>query len=172
MSGFGSTPGQPGGGYGSTPGQPGGGYGSAPAAPVGAPGFGAPAGQPGGTSPLSAQGLENTRELAKWMKFFGIVNIVIGASYCLTLAGAVFGWLPLLMGYWKLKASQDILRFAEASDTSALESSINFMRLYYLTIGIMTIISLSLTALMIIGYILMVVVFGMAMFGAAAASGS
>lgn len=127
------------------------------------------AAQPG-ASILTQMGVENTIQLAKWMKIFAIINIVLGASYCLSLAGAIVGWLPILMGWWKLKASEELLRFAEASDTHALEESINHLRLYYLTVGILTLIGVGMMALMILGYILMVFVFGMAAFGAAAAN--
>ncbi len=173
-NGYGNAPGYPGTPAGQapvTPGAPGYGApaGQAPVTP-GAPGYGAPAGQPTGASPLSAQGVDNARQMSKWMKFYGIIMIVMGAMYCASIAGALVGWLPILLGWWKLKAANDILQFAEAGDVNALESGINNLRLHYFTMGIMMIISLSLMALMILGYILMIFIFGVAVFGAAASA--
>lgn len=150
--------------YGGAPGQP------PPQQQWGNQGSGPAQVAPQGGAALTPAGLETTRQLAKWMKFFGIINIVLGAFYCLSLAGVIVGWLPILLGYWKLKAAENISRFAEASDGQALESSLNYMRLYYYTTGILMIVGISLTVLMILGYILIAFVFGMAIFGAAAAN--
>jgi hypothetical protein len=84
------------------------------------------------------------------------------------IAGIIIGWLPIMLGLWKLKAADSIVRFAEAGDFHALESGINNLRLYYMTTGIMFLITIGLMVLGILAYILMFVVFGIAMFGAAA----
>ena len=33
-----------------------------------------------------------------WLKFMGILNIIWGVLCCITIIGAVFGWLPIWLG--------------------------------------------------------------------------
>lgn len=33
-----------------------------------------------------------------WMKFLGVLNIIFGVLYCLSIVGAIIGWVPILIG--------------------------------------------------------------------------
>ncbi|MFW5739250.1 MAG: DUF5362 family protein [Myxococcota bacterium] len=115
---------------------------------------------------LSPTGVSNAKSLKTWMKFFGIVQIVLGAIYCLSIVGIIIGWLPILLGYWLVKAANGIEAYASTGQIAPLETGIGALRAHYLTLGILTIIWLILTLLWILLYIIM----GAAMFAGLAAA--
>ena len=40
-----------------------------------------------------------------WLKFVGTLSIVVGIIYCITIIGAIIGWLPIWLGVVCNKAS-------------------------------------------------------------------
>ena len=164
-NGFGVPPGQP-------AGQPAQGYG-APNQGIAPNQGGAPyqAGPSQAAFPLSPSGMSNARQMGKWLKFLGVLSMIGGGVYCLSIVGAVVGWLPLLTGYWQYKASEGLQRFSESGEVGALETSLDNLRLYYTVIGIMAIVSMGLGALVVLSYIAMFLFMGAAVFGAAAGGG-
>lgn len=147
-------------GYGMPPGQP---------APKALQGYGAPqaAVQAGAVFPLSVALSSNARQMAKWLKFLGVMSMIGGALYCVSIVGIVAGWFPLLIGYWQVKASDDLLRFSQTGEVQGLESGFNKLRQYYTVMGIMAIVGLSMVALVMVVYLIMFLFMGMAVFGAA-----
>ena len=121
-----------------------------------------------GSSPLSQDGLEKAQSLRWWMKLMGIVSIVIGAFYCLSIAGVFFGWLPILIGYWTMKAGDGIGIFAETGDTPSLENGLRSLRAIYMAAGISMLVSIGLSIIFTIIYFVIIV----GMIGTGAALGS
>ncbi len=145
-------------GYGMPPGQPAGPVG-APAQPQVAPrpAMGGPPLSAGGGSPLSQEGLEKAQSLRWWMKLMGIVSIIVGAFYCVSLAGVVFGWLPILLGYWMMKAGDGIGTFAETGDAMSLENGIRSLRAIYMAAGISFLVGIGLSIIFVIIYFVVIV---------------
>jgi hypothetical protein len=56
-----------------------------------------------------------------WMKFLGVLMIIGGVMYALTIVGIIVCWLPIWMG---------VLLFQSASAVEAAEASGNKMELY------------------------------------------
>ena len=90
---------------------------------------------------LSPDGQEKAQSLQFWLKFFGVFNMIMGGLYCLTIAGILIGWVPILIGYVLYKSGDGMERFASSNDAMALEESIGSMRLFWMISGIMTIVS-------------------------------
>ena len=158
-NGFGPPPGQPAGGQG---------FGSAPGQPVG---MGAAPAQPASGGFLTNTMAANSTTIAKWMKFFGIFYLIFGGIYCLSIVGAIIGWIPILLGLWMLKAAEGLIDFANTGSPGALDLALDKIKSCANLVGILTLIYLALVVLGAIGYIFSVLVFGVAMFGAAAAAG-
>lgn len=59
-------------------------------------------------------------DVAGWMAFLGWVGIVLGVLYCLTIVGAIVGWLPIWMGILLRGASASIRDGFARSDNNAL----------------------------------------------------
>lgn len=47
-------------------------------------------------------------EVAGWSRFLGITLIVIGAFYCITIVGAIVGWVPIWLGILMLKSGDNL----------------------------------------------------------------
>lgn len=47
-------------------------------------------------------------DVAGWSRFLGITLIVIGAFYCLTIIGAIVGWVPIWLGILMLKSGDNL----------------------------------------------------------------
>ena len=128
------------------------------AAPYGPPLGQAYAGAPpppgpmaGGLSPTAVQ---NALSLKTWTKFIGIFSMIAGGLYCLTIVGIIFGWLPILLGYFLHKASGEIETYANTGQQPALEGAISSLRLYFMILGIMLIVWLCLVVLILIMYLI------------------
>ena len=48
------------------------------------------------------------QDVAGWTRFLGIVLIIIGVLYCITIFGAIIGWLPIWLGILLLKSGDNV----------------------------------------------------------------
>lgn len=102
--------------------------------------------------PFGRQTLEN---LAKWAKFVGIMNIITGILYALSIFAfaipiAVIGIFTIIMGT-KLNSAGDYLRIALYNgDSPSLYLALDQIRSYMTINGILQIIMISIVLLVII----------------------
>lgn len=101
------------------------------------------------------------RKTKGWMKFMGIVMIVVGALQAITIVGIVFAWLPIWIGILLTQAAKFAEKFSAMKDVSALHQMLTKLRLFFLIQGIMIIIGIVASIIVIIVY----VIFGLAMLG-------
>ena len=134
-------------------------YGPGPTAGVPAGAYGSPA-MGAQRSSITPSGAQTIASLKTWMKVYGIFLIVAGGIYCLSIVGLVVGWLPILLGYWLLKAGNSFHEFAQSGQFSSLEAGMGALRNHFLTVGIMLIIWLVFVLLILVFYLIM----GAAMF--------
>lgn len=114
-------------------------------------------------------GREHAVGARTWMRFAGVMMMIFGGLYCLTIIGIVVGWLPILLGWLTHKAGTELGRYAESSDPHALESALGSLKTYYLIVGILLILYLVLVVLVALLYLIMGASL-LALMGAAAAS--
>ncbi len=94
----------------------------------------------------------------KWLKFVGVVWMVIGILYCVTIVYAIFGWVFIWQGRILMQAA-DSLQIAQVSgDQASFETAQERISLAIKILGIMTAIGLGFTVLMIILYIILAIV--------------
>ncbi len=84
---------------------------------------------------------EEIRGMKGWLKFLGIVSIVGGAAYALTLIGIIIAWLPIWLGILLLQAGNAGDRFVESGTVRDLKEHLSKMKLYFKIYGIVTIIT-------------------------------
>ncbi len=82
-----------------------------------------------------------------WIKFVGIVNIVMGALTALSIIGILWAWIPIWIGVLLMQAGGAIERAQMTGDESALRQSLDKLRVYFVIQGVLIIISLVLMAL-------------------------
>ena len=106
---------------------------------------------------------------AKWMKLIGVLSFISGVITCLTIIGAVIGWIPIWSGLSLMKAANSARQAEMTGDQATLVHTLDQLRLNFKINGIMSLISLVFT-------ILYLVIFGAAiiasLFGAASAAGT
>lgn len=93
------------------------------------------------------------------MKLVGIVFIIIGIFYCLTIIGAIVGWLPILMGFKLVNASKKLKMGFDNRNTHALTAASKDIGTFFTIQGILMLIGC------IISGIYLIVVFGVIFFG-------
>jgi len=77
-----------------------------------------------------------------WIKLVGIVNIVSGAIYALSLVGILFAWIPIWMGILLNKASNEIAIAYENEDDTAMAGAMKNIKTYFIIQGILVLIGL------------------------------
>ncbi len=99
-------------------------------------------------------------QMARDMRFYAIVYVIIGAIYCLTIFGAIYG-IPLIIYNLKLKDSADQFEeFTRTRDFMVLHKAMENQRKFFFFNKVIIIIGLVLTLL----YFLFLVWFGTSMF--------
>ncbi len=77
-----------------------------------------------------------------WLKFLGILNIVGGALYALTIVGLVVAWLPIWMGVLLVQAANQADRYVALKDPEAFVGMMEKFRTFWALLGILTLIFL------------------------------
>jgi len=104
---------------------------------------------------LDNYGLLTMSNLAKWTKIVGILNIISGALYCLTILifavpTVVIGIITIVMGT-KLTVAANHLEFAiQNKDQDSFTIAVDQLRQYFLINGILLIVTVALIGLGII----------------------
>ena len=104
---------------------------------------------------LDNYGLLAMSNLAKWTKIVGILNIISGALYCLTILifavpTVVIGIVTIVMGT-KLTLAANHLEFAiQNKDQESFTIAVDQLRQYFLINGILLIVTVALIGLGII----------------------
>ncbi len=75
-----------------------------------------------------------------WMKFVGVVLIIAGVFYCITIIGLLFGWLPIWLGVLLFSSAKrlDVLREGESPPVAV--ESIEKLSLFFKISGIATLV--------------------------------
>lgn len=113
---------------------------------------------------LKQETKENIGTMSKWMNFNGIISIISGAIACLTCVGAIFGWAPIVLGVWSIKASKSFTDFAQTNNMPGMEEGFAKLKSINMLTGILTIIGLIFTVIYIIGMIIFFATVGTTMF--------
>lgn len=99
--------------------------------------------------------VESVKGLKSWLKFLGILSIIGGILYALTLVGIIFAWLPIWLGVILNQAGSKAAEYAERGDNSSLAALLEKLKTYFTITGILVIISFALGIMItILGLIL------------------
>lgn len=96
----------------------------------------------------------NVKATKGWLKFLGVLSIIGGGLYALTLVGIVVAWMPIWIGIIMVQAGSRAQEYAERGDPKALAGYTGKIKTLFAIMGILTLISL---ALGIIGVIISLV---------------
>ena len=85
---------------------------------------------------------DNVRGAKGWLKFLGIMSIIGGAGYALTIVGIIVAWLPIWLGILMFQAGSRAQEFAERGDAGALSAYTAKLKTLFTLMGVLAIISL------------------------------
>ena len=77
-----------------------------------------------------------------WLKFLGVVNIVIGAIYTISLWGIIIAWIFIWLGVLLLQMANRINNARFTNDQSELVQMMDKLRLYFIIQGVLIIVSI------------------------------
>ena len=103
---------------------------------------------------LDGHGLLTMDKLSKWTKIVGIMNIVLGAIYCLTIfvfaiPTVIIGIINIVLGT-KLTVASNHFQFAlENKDTKSFGIALDQLRQYFFINGILLIVTVAFIGLLV-----------------------
>ncbi|MFO7639474.1 MAG: DUF5362 domain-containing protein [bacterium] len=86
----------------------------------------------------------NARGTKGWLKFLGILSIVYGALYALSIVGVVFAWMPIWLGIVMTKAGGRAGDYAERGDQDSLAGYTKQLKTLFTVMGVVTLVSIAL----------------------------
>jgi hypothetical protein len=89
-----------------------------------------------------------------WLRLIGWANIVLGAIYCLTIIGAIIGWLPLWIGFLLKNAADKYRRGYQTEDGREIYLGNKDLKTVITIFGVLMLINLVFLAL----YVVLVIV--------------
>jgi len=98
-----------------------------------------------------------------WITFLGVMAIIYGGMACMTIIGAVVGWLPLWVGILLTQAASRLREGGESGSVEELRAGADKLRLACKIFGITLIVGIALVVLMYgMMFVLMLVAAGSA----------
>ncbi len=80
-----------------------------------------------------------------WMKFVGIMMIIGGALYVLTIVGIIVAWLPIWMGVLLIQAAGLGEQFARSGDFEKLQLALAKLKTFFVLGGVSLIVGIALS---------------------------
>jgi len=77
-----------------------------------------------------------------WLKFLGVVNIVIGAIYVISLWGIIIAWIFIWLGILLLQMANRINNARFTNNQGELVQMMDKLRLYFIIQGVLIIVSI------------------------------
>jgi len=82
-----------------------------------------------------------------WIKFVGIMFIIGGALYALTIVGIIIAWLPIWIGVLLMQSAGAIERAQFSGDATALKEALAKLRTYFTIMGVAILVNIALVVI-------------------------
>ncbi len=90
-----------------------------------------------------------------WMKLMGVMFIIIGVFYAITIIGLIIAWVPIWLGVLLFQSANAAERAYETASDYELHHSLSKLKVYFIIMGILTLISIIFAILaFIIGFMM------------------
>jgi hypothetical protein len=95
---------------------------------------------------------QTAQEMAGWLKFVGIINIIGGAISAITIIGIIIAWIPIWMGVLLFQSGSNATNAQAGQRTEELVNMIKKLKAYFIINGILIIVWV---AIIVFGFIFM-----------------
>lgn len=75
-----------------------------------------------------------------WMKLVGVMSILGGAMYAITIVGIIVAWLPIWIGILLFQSANAVGQAYESDNKAALKVALAKLKTYFIIMGILTLI--------------------------------
>lgn len=93
-----------------------------------------------------------------FIRFVAWVSIISGALACITIVGAVTGWIPLWMGICLRNSCIRLEQGYQNGDVYALTEANRSLSTYFRIMGVMTMISVAFSAMIVLFYLVIIII--------------
>jgi len=83
-----------------------------------------------------------------WIKLVGVMFIIGGALYALTIIGVIIAWLPIWQGILLLQSAGAAEQAYQSGNRNAMIRSLSKLKTYFIIMGVLTLIGIIATALL------------------------
>lgn len=111
--------------------------------------------RPAASSGAIASVMQPLYEARTFMKIWGWMNFIIGILYCLTIVGAIVGWLFVWIGWLVKGAGEAVTIGMETGDHQYFHLANDRLATFFKIMGVLAIIGLAMMALYFLFVILM-----------------
>lgn len=108
-------------------------------------------------NPILDKLTSSAKSMSVWIKFVGIINIIMGALSAISIVGIIIAWAPIWMGILLFQAGSRADEAQASKRPDTLIPMMDKLRLYFLIQGIIIIVFVALS-------ILSFIIFGAGMF--------
>ena len=77
-----------------------------------------------------------------WVKLVGVMSILGGALYALTIIGIIIAWLPIWMGVLLFQSANAIELAYLSGDRNAMTRALGKLKTYFIIMGVLTLIGI------------------------------
>jgi Family of unknown function (DUF5362) len=82
-------------------------------------------------------------EMAGWLKFVGIVNIISGALAAISIVGILIAWIPIWMGVLLFQAGSSATNAMAGQRTDELVNVVRRLKTYFIVNGVLVIVGVA-----------------------------
>ena len=83
-----------------------------------------------------------------WMKLLGVMFIIGGALYALTIIGIIIAWLPIWQGILLFQSAGAVELAYQSGNRDAMTRSLSKLKTYFIIMGVLTLIGIIATVLL------------------------
>lgn len=95
---------------------------------------------------------QTAQEMAGWLKFVGIINIISGAITAISIVGIIIAWIPIWMGVLLFQSGSSATNSQISQRPDELVNMVRKLKTYFIINGILIIVVF---AFIILGFLFM-----------------
>jgi len=90
---------------------------------------------------------QTAAEMAGWLKFVGIVNIISGALTAISIVGIIIAWIPIWMGVLLFQSGSSAINARAGQRTDELVNVVKRLKTYFIINGVLIIVFVAIAIL-------------------------
>lgn len=102
---------------------------------------------PGYSGDAIAEIRQAASQMAGWLKFVGVVNIISGALTAISVVGIIIAWIPIWMGVLLFQSGSSANNAMAGQRTDELVNVVRKLKTYFIINGVLIIVGVAIVIL-------------------------